>query len=320
MSAAAGLAQLAPSPDFRYVGLFPGPRMRFGVLAAALGACAATGASLCHAAAGRGVLLTVAAGSVALAFAGVGSPYVSRRSGGNAFEMAIVPWGILVESDHAVRALRWAAIARVQLQMVHGRDQGTPTTRWSLVTVDTANESFSGRALGAVPLERLTVHLAAYAREAGHRIALDLHGYRAGEGPIEADCESLLMAARSWLRSAPASQMLELPSGGYRLATHLSPSRRAIEVLGEVLRDRTAREVDPRAFAAVVAAELHATELVDELVALVQSPHPVIAAVARVAAHKVGVPTSRVGALEEVAPFLLGRDVEALSAWSKQDR
>jgi hypothetical protein len=311
---------LAPSPDFRYVGLFPGPRVRFGVLAAGVGACAAVGASLCHVAMERAVLLTVAAGLIALAFAGFGSPYVSRRSGGNAFEMAIVPWGVLVESDHAVRALRWAAIQRVQLSMVHGRDHGTPTTRWSLVTVDAIGERFSGRAMGAVPLERLTVHLDAYAHEAGHRIALDLGGQRAGEGPIEADCESLLMAARTWIESATATQMLDLPPGGYRRTTHLSASRRAVEVLGAVLRDRTGHEVDARAFAAVVAAELHATELADDLVALVQSPHPVIAAVARVAAQRVGVPTARVGALEEVAPFLLGRDVEALTAWGASGR
>jgi hypothetical protein len=307
---------LAPSPDFRYVGLFPGPRVRFGLLAGALGACSAVGATLCHAPVGRGVLLTVAAGSAALAFAGVGSPYVSRRSGGSALELAIVPWGILVESDHAVRAMRWAAIQRVQLQMVHGRDHGTPTTRWSLVTVDAIGERFSGRAMGAVPLERLTVHLDAYAQEASHRIALDLRGERAGDGPIEADCESLLMAARSWIETAPASRMLDLPPGGYRRTTQLAPSGRALEVLGAVLRDRTDREVDPRAFAAVVAAEIRAMELEEDLVALVQSPHPVIAAVARVAAKKLGVPTARVGVLDEVAPFLLERDVEALSAWA----
>ena len=86
-------------------------------------------------------------------------------------------------------------------------------------------------------------------------------------------------------------------------------------MLRAVLRDRTERLVDPRPFAAVVAAEIHAVPLADELVALVQSPHPVVAAVAKVAASKLGVSIARVGALDEVEPFLLPRDVEALAAW-----
>lgn len=311
--------QLAPPPDFRYVGLYPGPRLRLGILAGTLGACASLGASLCHAPVGRGALFSIAAASVAIVFAGLGGPRVprnGRQDGPDGFEMAIVPWGILVESDHATRVLRWAAIKRVQLRMIHGSDLGTPTTRWSLVTVDALHERFSGRTAGAVSLDRLMVYLGAYADEASHRVALDLEGTSAGEGPTEPDCESLLMTARTWIATAEASHLLDLPASGYRSPAVRATSKGAIEVLGAVLRDRTAREIDPRPFAAVVAAELHAVELVDELVALVQSPHPIIAAVAKVAAHKLGVPTSRVGALDEVSPFLLGRDAEALKAWA----
>jgi hypothetical protein len=230
--------------------------------------------------------------------------------------MAIVPWGVLVESEKAFRALRWPAIQSVHLQMVHGRDQGTPTTRFSLVTVNASRECFSGRAFGAVPLERLAVHLEAYAEESAHQVALDLVGEMAAEGPTEGDCECLLLAVRSWLESAPATEMLDLPSAGYRGPGQRAASGRAVDVLGAVLRDRIAHPIDPRPFAAVVAAELHATELALDLVALVQSPHPILAAVAKIAACKVGVPTSRVGALDEVVPFLLGRDAEALAAWA----
>jgi hypothetical protein len=230
-------------------------------------------------------------------------------------EMAIVPWGVLVESEARARVLHWPGIKRVQIQMIHGRDQGTPTTRFSFVTIETTGERLAGRAFGGVSLERLVVHLDAYACEAGHKVALDLDGYRAGEGPSEPDCEPLLSAARAWISSATASHTLDLPAAGYRQASASGGSPRAVEVLRGVLRDRTARQVDPRPFAAVVAAELRATELIDDLLVLVQSPHPVVAAVAKVAARKLGVARARTGTLDEVEPFLLRRDVEALSAW-----
>jgi hypothetical protein len=135
-------------------------------------------------------------------------------------------------------------------------------------------------------------------------------------GPSEPDCEPLLQAARAYVASAPASSRLGLPSAGYRQAATYAASEHTVATLREILRDKTPRKIDPRAFAAVVAAELHATPLAEDLVALVQSPHPIIAAVAKVAARKLGVSTTRVGALDELAPFLSERDVETLSAWS----
>jgi hypothetical protein len=87
-------------------------------------------------------------------------------------------------------------------------------------------------------------------------------------------------------------------------------------VLRRILRDRTPKPSDPRAFAAVVAAELHATELVPELVALAQCPHPLIAAVARQAARRLGAPRSKTGTLDELSPFLFESDRIGLEAWA----
>ena len=95
----------------------------------------------------------------------------------------------------------------------------------------------------------------------------------------------------------------------------LTPTPRAIEVLRRILRDRTPKAADPRAFAAVVAAELHARELVPELVALTQCPHPLVAAVARQAARKLGAACAQTGTLDEVAPFLFEADRARLDAW-----
>jgi len=228
--------------------------------------------------------------------------------------LAIVPWGVLVESEDRSSALHWAGIDRVETNVVYGRDLGTPTTRYSLVTIETAHERLVGRAAGGVSLERLLIHLEAYAREASHVVALDLDGECATDGPSEPTCESLLSSARAYVASGMASNRLELPARSYR-ENGAPAGQKAVDVLRAVLRDRTARLIDPRPFAAVVAAEIHAAPLIDELVELVQSPHPVVAAVAKVAASKLGVSIARVGALDEVEPFLLRRDVEALAAW-----
>jgi hypothetical protein len=306
---------LAPSPDFRYVGLSPRANSRVGVRAGALGLGAVLGASLYG---GMDALRTVTLTSVALlAAAAVRRVQKLRVAAGEASlpTLAIVPWGVLVESTERSSALHWAGIDRVRADVTYGRDLGTPTARQSLVTIETSQEHLVGRVPGAVSLERLFVHLPAYTREASHVVALDLDGQSATDGPSEPTCEPLISAARAYVASGSASSRLDLPVSGYRWNGANEGSPRAVEVLRSVLCDRTAREIDPRPFAAVVAAEIRATVLIDELVDLVQSPHPVVAAVAKVAACKLGGSIARVGALEEVEPFLMKRDAEALASW-----
>ncbi len=303
---------LAPPPDFRYVGLEVGRSGALGTWLGLLGAGLAMGTTLrggLGAAIGVG---TAAAVGVLGRLAGWRRLKAGGRGRGG---MAIVPWGVVVDFDDRARILRWPGVVRVHVEMIHGRDGGTPFTRYSVVTIETARELFVGRAAGTAPLERLAVHLGEYAEEASHRIALDLDGARSGEGPTEPDAELVLSAARAYLATATAARRLDLPPGGYRQTGARATSPRAVSELKAVLRERTARDVDPRPFAAVLAAELHAEALVDDLVELVQSPLPLLAAIAKVAATKLGVAKAKVGSLEEVEPFLLGRDVEALAAW-----
>jgi hypothetical protein len=229
--------------------------------------------------------------------------------------MAIVPWGILVQQEIAPRVLRWAAVKNVQVEMIHGRDGGTPSTLWSVVTIETEHECLAGRTPGAVAIERLIAYVDAYAEEQAHPVALDLDGHRGAEGPYEPVIEPLLSAARAAIAGVgPESSRLCLPAGYRRSIDGASPETAAI--LHSVLSDRSPRSPDPRAFAAIVAAELGAKLLAPCLVALVQSPHPVVAAVAKAAAHKLGVGAAKVGAVSEVAPFLHDLDVEALAAWA----
>ncbi|WP_394823419.1 hypothetical protein [Pendulispora albinea] len=313
---------LAPAPDFRYVGFFPGPRHGLGLLGGVVAAGAGVGAGIWHTFGPRGAF---ASGLVALATAaysmqrlrwGLRVPRIAARS----VPMAIVPWGLLVEHHDHPRILRWAGITRVHIETTFGRDQATDSALWSYVVIETPRERFMGHTPGAVPLERLTVHLDAYASEAAHSIALDLDGAQAGRGPEEPDCEPLLRAARAYVQTSSASARLGLEAAGYRRITSRVASLRTLDTLRNILRDRTERRVDPRPFAAIVAAELDARGLANELIALVQSPHPIVAAVAKAACQRLGVSHSRVGTLDEVAPFLMESDLVTLQAWALAGR
>src|SRR5262249_20720916 len=75
---------------------------------------------------------------------------------------------------------------------------------------------------------------------------------------------------------------------------------------------------DPRPLAAVIAVRLGAKELVLELLKLVSSPHPVVAAMAKAAANRLGAPRNRAGAIDEVASFLFEEDFESIVRWTEE--
>ncbi|MDB5219765.1 MAG: hypothetical protein JWO86_7692 [Myxococcaceae bacterium] len=305
----------APAPDFRYVGLEPIAVPRLGVAATAFG----LGAGVTLAMSGldtRQALIAGLLASVLSAFAlrGAGAPATASGS----VRMAIVPWGVLVHIDETPRILRWAAVRTVEVATSRAHHLLAGAALSSRVAIATDRDRFVGEAVGAVSLERLVAHLESYANEQSAPIALDLDGSAEGRESIEAiepGCEMLLGAARDWLQTADAVGQLGLVPAGYRRTSALAPTARAVEVLGRILRDRTPRPRDPRAFAAVVAAELHAQELVPALVALAQCPHPMVAAVARQAARRLGAPRSKTGTLEELSPFLFEADRIGLEAW-----
>ncbi len=296
-----------PAPDFRYVALQPEAASGHGRVLVA-GSTVAIGIVL-----GAGVelrwLLALGVGVVSAALATAGRTKGADRG------LALVPWGLLVDAHEAPRALLWSAVRSVRVRMAHTRDGGNTSTLASFVTVETHREVFHGRTLGAAPLERLEAHLEAYAEEQATPLAFDLDGHEVAD-VTEPDCERLLTSARSWVDSADAHRRLGLHGASYRRASSRAPTTRALEVLRACLRSEPRAPADARAFAAVIAAELGATALIDDLLELVQSPHPLLAAVAKQAALHLGAPSSRAGSLEEVAPFLHTEDELALRAWS----
>ena len=306
---AAVSSAFAPTPDFRYVGLEPIVAPRLGVAATAFG----LGAGVTLAMSGLDLKHALFAGAVA----SVMSAFVLRGAGAapvattGSARMAIVPWGVLVETAESPRILRWAAVRKIEVETSRTRPLS------SRVAIETDRDRFVGEAVGIVRLERLIEHLTEYASEQATPLALDLFGEldEIELESIEPSCEALIAAARDWLATADAVGRIGLEPAGYRRASALAPTPLAVEVLRRTLRDRRPRSADPRAFAAVVAAELQARELVPDLVALTQCPHPLVSAVARQAARKLGASRASTGTLEELAPVLFEADRGRLEAW-----
>src|SRR6266545_3376983 len=108
----------APPPDFRYVGLCPGPS---GSAVAAL--CCGVGLgtfALGVGLGGTGEAGTLAAAAIA---GGIAALLCGRLSGPTArwssqVPMAILPWGVVLESESMPRILRWAAVREVRVDVI----------------------------------------------------------------------------------------------------------------------------------------------------------------------------------------------------------
>ena len=310
-----------PPPDFRYVWLMPGPTSLGAVIAGVGAAITATGAALWtsgHHPATAGVMAAGAA-LCAGALAGVNRRRLRSPARARPVAMAIVPWGVLVEPDSDVHVLRWPAVRKVDVDVSHTMEGGTPAVLSSTVTIDTGRELLTGRAFGAVGLEGLMANLEAYAAEAARPVALDLEGNEpAGDGATEPVVAELLSRAEELCAPRRGAVCLDLPSVSYRSSARVGAGRETLALLRGVLASSgDSGPADPRALAAVIAVRLGVAALVPELLRLGSSPHPVVAAVAKAAAIRLGAGISRAGAVTEVASFLFEEDCALLERWAQ---
>lgn len=255
-------------------------------------------------------------GSSALIAAGAASCAVAlwrRRFVPNPDRVALVPWGVLVESEATVRALLWASVAGVEWAPVGASSGGISSISHSQIRIDTRLGTYSGRSLGEAPLGGLGANLAAYTEEQAHPLALDFDDEGRATTPGEPACETVFRAARALSTSAQLRAFLGLDSIDYRGERGRIVSHEGIERLRRILRDRTVRVPDRRGLACALAGELKLTALLDELFLLVSCPNPTIAALAKHAALRAGGSLARAGGLDEIAPFLHGGDLEFLT-------
>jgi len=239
---------------------------------------------------------------------------VPGLSGPGPAGMAIVPWGVIVNPDVEPWVLRWPAVRGVRVQVEHEMQGGTPVVLDTRVTIAGPRGLLVGRAPGALGLEDLTVNLKAYRDEATRGVAVDL------EGDLTLDVTEpvvgeLLQRAHELLRTSRGAALLALPPGGYRSAASIAATPETTSILRRILAAQPDGEADARPLAAILAALVGARGLMRELYALVNAPHPVVAAVARAAALRLGAPQRRAGAIDEVAAFLFEEDREGLERW-----
>lgn len=304
----------APPPDFRYVGLEPSrpallPKVMLG------GASVGTGAALLLA--GADASAAVLASALAASGCWLAAGKRRRSSGAGEVPFAVVPWGVLAYPAEGLRVLRWSAVRQVRVDVVFAKDSATPITRFSRVTIQTDRELYTGRAPGLVSLERLEAHLDRYTHEAAREASSDLDGQELLDHAYEPNVERLLLCARSFLRSKQAGERLGVTVTSYRSNLGSAVDRvRAEQALAEVLDSSLSLPLDPRPLALVLCAELELTGSLGRVCALTTSPHPLVAALARAAALRLGAEPKRVGAIEELAEFLPVEDVERLREWA----
>jgi hypothetical protein len=312
-----------PPPDFRYVWLMPGAGPATLALAAAATAAASSAGVLWTTGYHPASISALLAGAALAAGALTGRS--ERRPPGPARStetwMAVVPWGVVVNPDTEPRVLRWPAIRAITVEAVHAMRGGTPTVVASVVTVDTGRERLTGRTPGAAGLEGLIANLEAYAEEASRPVALDLEGFEpGGAGATEPVMRDLLARAGEMCTTSRGAVRLVLPSAGYRSIAAAAAGPETLALLRSILAppfDGPPAPADPRALACIVAVLLGARDLVPDLVRLVSSPHPVVAAVAKAAAIRLGAPRNRAGAIDEVAAFLFEEDYLRIGQWAE---
>ncbi|MBK7579654.1 MAG: hypothetical protein IPI67_05535 [Myxococcales bacterium] len=309
----------APPPDFRLVGVEPGPSLKSARKVKLVAAAVAFFVGLLAAFhldwVTVGLALALSLGAVVIVQRSLG-PVLGRERLSEA-RMSIVPWGVLVHDEPEPRVLHWGAVRQVSVACVHEMDHATPSTRWSVVKIRTERETLGGRAPGDVALERLEAHVDRYAAEAARPLSLDLDGSTDVELVFEPVVERLLGEARRLLRSGVLDERLALSPRSYRHPGSV-PLPETRGVLTEVLRGGLAHRADPRALAALLAAELGESELLEELLSLTTSPHPLVAAIARASAFWLGGDVKRVGALDELSDFVPAADIGLLRAWLQE--
>ena len=298
---------LAPLPGFRYVWLVPEKRGRRAlghVLTFGLGTAGAIATAL-DVTGGTALLATGAAALTLGAFRG--------RRIADPDRVALVPWGVLVESDATLRALLWASVAEVDWSPVGSSSGGLSSISHSTIRIDTHQGTYCGRSLGEAPLAGLGANLAAYTQEQAHPLALDLEDDHRVTRPGEPACEAVLRAARALADTARLRAHLGVHCIDYRGQRGRVVSVEGVAKLRAILRDRAVRVPDRRGLACALVGELGLRELLEDLFWLVSCPNPSIAALAKHAALRAGGSLVRAGGLDEVAPFLQGGDLEFLS-------
>ncbi len=223
---------------------------------------------------------------------------------------ALVPWGVILEGDEQISAIRWSGVHDLDINYRASRD-GTVRTR---VEVESVRGRVVGWASDAVDFGALAGKLPEVAAASSRPIAVDLEGRgRACDG--EPFVERVLDSARRLVQLEGESR-LGLEARSYREAhgpsTEGNRTARALRAIGI----GSTGDADPWALIAAIAGELRLTAFLPELMRLSNAPHPGVAALARAA---VGRLRKALAIEDDNAPALDSDEGEALSWFVQPD-
>jgi hypothetical protein len=239
--------------------------------------------------------------------------------------MTVVPWGIVLEEE----PVRWAEVHMLRHTARHpGPEERDARQASSTLYVEarlkrlvgsgvTGNTIRAFSSVGAYDdgLEGIDALWPRFRAECRRDFVLSLDDSGATVSQTSPDgAREIMVAAQEYLTLPEATDQLGLPTGGYRGAARLVATPITIERLGRALSSPDG--LDPAPFAAVLAAELDAQPLLPSLIDLVLSPSPIVAAISRAAALRLGARPGRVGSLEEIQPFITDDVVRDLRSWT----
>jgi len=201
-----------------------------------------------------------------------------RNGGVHGRSFALVPWGLLVDGERDLMAVRWSGVHSLDVKYRANRD-GSVHAR---VAVDSVAGTMVGFSSDAVDLGALADDLSAVTLASSRPLAVDLAGRRrAPEG--EPFVDRVLHAART-LVSADGDHLLGLEPLSYREGQGVSQNevRRVAGRLHE-LGVKATGDADPWGLVAAVAGELRLRSFARDLGRLANAPNPGVAAIARAA-------------------------------------
>lgn len=242
--------------------------------------------------------------------------------------MDIVPWGLVVDPGAAQHPIPWPAMQDVGCaRRVLERRKYDDYERVAYdLTFTTAARVMRGTAQEQETLLVLPDLVPAYARAAARPVALDLEdaprAARITSAPAEGQpawagaFADLRARVQALLQDPSFAALLTVPGGDYRSARRPEATPELVARIRRALAEDEDR-LERAPLAALLAAELGLTDVMPELLDLVLSPHPLVSAVGRGAARRLGSPPLRTGALREVAPFLPDADLRFIEEWAE---
>jgi hypothetical protein len=198
---------------------------------------------------------------------------------------ALVPWGILIDGERDLMAVRWSGVRALDVRYRAAFD-GSVHAR---VAVDSVAGPLVGFSSDAVDLGALAGDLAGVTQASARPIAVD-HESRLVAEDGEPFVDRVLHAARTFL--AAEGHALGIEPASYR---DVRGSRRAG---GDVVQERVARslraigeratgDADAWGFVAALAGELRLRSFARTLARLANAPNPGVAAIARAALGRI---------------------------------